>query len=69
MKRRAVESKTFTSLGYDGDRAEMEAEFRSGDIYRYFRFPAALWRRFEAASSKGKFFAACIRDRFRYRKL
>lgn len=42
----------------------LDITFVSGRTYRYFAVPPALYARFRAASSKGAFFNARIRDRF-----
>jgi KTSC domain-containing protein len=44
--------------------------FRStGDVYRYFDLPANKYERFLRAESRGRYFHAHIRNRFRYEKL
>ena len=43
----------------------MEIEFHSGAIYRYLGVPEDVFRRLLAAESKGRFFGANIRDKFR----
>ena len=69
MKRHHIVSTTFASLGYDAERKLLEAEFIDGDVYDYHAVPLKLWRRFEAAPSKGKFFATYIRDHYAYDKV
>jgi hypothetical protein len=68
MNRKAVHSQTFLSLGYDPAASCLEAQFRDGDIYQYFNVSPAVWKQFQAAISKGQFFATHIRDRYAYRK-
>ena len=41
----------------------------SGDVYRYFEFQAADFQAFLNAESRGRFFLAHIRDRFRYERM
>lgn len=47
----------------------MEVEFRSGSIYDYFGVTEGLFESFLDSSSKGKFFAQRIRNRFPSEKL
>jgi hypothetical protein len=47
----------------------LEIEFRSGDLYDYYEVPASVFEQFRAASSKGQFFQAHIRDRYRYQQV
>jgi hypothetical protein len=64
-----VESKMFTSVAYDADKQILYLRFQSGDVYRYFEFPAAEYQAFLDAESRGRFFLAHIRDRFRYERM
>jgi hypothetical protein len=64
-----VESKMFTSVAYDADRQILYLRFQSGDVYRYFEFPAAEYQAFLDAESRGRFFLAHIRDSFRYERM
>jgi hypothetical protein len=64
-----VESKMFTSVAYDADKQILYLRFQSGDVYRYFEFPAAEYQAFLDAESRGRFFLARIRDRFRYERM
>lgn len=43
--------------------------FTSGQEYQYMDVPPELVARFRTAFSKGRFFAAYIRDVFQYRKI
>ena len=54
---------------YDAARQALDVEFVSGRCYRYARVPEDLVQAFRAASSKGRFFNARIRDEFPYREL
>ena len=40
MTRVPVESKMFTSVAHDADEQILYLRFQSGDVYRYFEFPA-----------------------------
>jgi len=56
MKRTAVASSVLSSVGYDADTAELEIEFTSGDVYRYYAVPARVYRELLAAPSPGGYF-------------
>jgi KTSC domain len=64
-----VESKMFTSVAYHEEKQVLYLRFQSGDVYRYFKFPAADYRAFLSAESRGRFFLAHIRDHFRYERM
>ena len=64
-----LESKMFTSVGYDADKQILYLRFQSGDVYRYFEFPDTEYQTFLSAESKGRFFLAHIRDHFRYERM
>jgi len=64
-----LESKMFTSVTYDPEKKILYLRFRSGEVYRYFDFPAAAYQEFLDAESRGRFFLAHIRDRFRYERM
>ena len=65
IKRQPVESSVLASVGYDAKTRLLEIEFHSGAIYRYLEVPVEIFRRLLAAESKGRFFGAAIRDKFR----
>jgi hypothetical protein len=65
IKRQPVESSVLASVGYDAARKLLEIEFHSGAIYRYFGVPVEIHSGLLAAESKGRFFGANIRDKFR----
>ena len=65
----AVESKMFTAVACDEADRSLYLRFASGDVYRYFEVPGEVCQAFLDADSKGRFFLAHIRDRFRYRRL
>jgi len=65
-----LESKMFTSVWYDADKQVLYLRFRkTGDVYRYFEFPVTEYSAFLDAESRGRFFLAHIRDRFRYERM
>ena len=66
----ALESKMFTSAWYDADKQVLYLRFRkTGDVYRYFDVPVTEYQAFLDAESRGRFFLAHIRDRFRYERM
>lgn len=67
--RQRVESSSLTSVGYETGSRTLEVEFRKGGVYRYFEVPASLHESLMKASSKGRFFAAEVRDRFPYARV
>ena len=65
-----LESKMLASVAYDAEKQILHLRFRkTGDVYRYFEFPAADYQAFLDAESKGRFFLAQIRDHFPYERL
>jgi hypothetical protein len=64
-----LESKLLTAAAYVEERRILYLRFHSGDVYRYFDFPPALYRDFLGAESKGQFFLSKIRSQFRYERL
>lgn len=69
MDRIPVDSTTLASVGYDAGTQLLELEFTSGRVYRYFDVPSETYDLLMAAASKGQFFNASIRDRYRYEAL
>ena len=64
MRRERVESSVLRSIGYDADTAELEIEFTSGDVYRYFAVPARVHRELLAADSPGAYFNTHVSDKY-----
>jgi KTSC domain len=65
-----LESKMFASVWYDADQQVLYLRFRkTGHVYRYFEFPVPEYSAFLNAESRGRFFLAHFRDRFRYERL
>lgn len=64
MKRERVASSVLRSVGYDPATAELELEFTSGDVYRYYAVPARVHRELCAAESPGAYFNRHINDRY-----
>jgi hypothetical protein len=59
-------SSVIRSYHYDPEQRRLELQFVSGRRYRYHDVPEETWRRMRQAFSKGEFFNANIRDRFRF---
>ena len=65
-----LESKMLSAAAYDYSKQILYLRFRNtGDVYRYFEFPAADYQAFHRAESKGRFFRSRIRDHFRYERM
>ena len=62
-------STAIRSLSHDDVTATLFVTFVDGDAYAYFDVPAAVFQAFRAARSRGGFFAAQIRNRYRYQRL
>ena len=66
----ALASKMLSAAAYDNSKQILYLRFRNtGDVYRYFEFPAANYHAFLRAESKGRFFRSYIRDHFRYERM
>ena len=66
IERKPISSSDLASVGYDERMRVLEIEFRSGGIYRYLDVPREVFDALLAAESKGRFFAARIRNQFRF---
>ena len=64
-----VDSSVLKAAAYLARRRWLHLEFQSGEIYRYFDFPAQQYRDFLAAESKGTYFGKYIRNHFEYKRL
>lgn len=69
MNRISVASSTIRAAGYDESRQMLEIEFKSGGIYQYMSVPKAVYERFMVSSSKGKFLAQFIKDKYKTVKI
>ena len=56
-------------FSYDPDRRELTITFNSGQRYAYLDVPPRTHDELREAFSKGRYFGARIRDRFRWRRL
>lgn len=64
-----VTSEAIARIHYNAIAHELEVTFTTGRIYKYYDVPRTLYQEFVAAPSKGQFFNAHIRDRYRYREV
>jgi hypothetical protein len=64
MKRQPLRSSVLRSAGYDRETAELELEFVSGDVYRYYAVPPSVFRALLDADSPGAFFNTQVSDRY-----
>jgi hypothetical protein len=69
MNRVPVASSTLASVAYCPASRILEVEFRSHTLYRYFGVSPEVHHRLMAAKSKGGFFNAQVRNRFRYQEI
>lgn len=69
IERTPVKSSNLASVGYNAKARVLEIEFRHGGVYRYFDVPGEIFSALMAAESKGRFFSANIRRRFRFEKV
>lgn len=64
-----VDSSVLQAVAYLARRRWLYLRFQSGEIYRYFDFPAQQYRDFLSAESKGTYFGKHIRNHFQYEHL
>lgn len=64
-----VSSTDLRAAGYDGETAILRIAFQNGAVYDYFNVPEAIYKGLMAASSKGRYLHANIRERYRYRRI
>ena len=69
LRRKPVVSRSIRSAGYDPAHHELELEYMSGRVYRYFDVPPETHTAFEQAESKGRFVNEHIRTFYRYQQL
>jgi KTSC domain len=64
MRREPVRSSVIAAVGYDGATAELEVQFHSGDVYRYYAVPPSVHRALLEADSPGAYFNRHISDHY-----
>jgi lysyl-tRNA synthetase class 2 len=57
------------SVGFDQKARVLEIQFHHGGIYRYHDVPAETHAALMKAESKGKYFQANIRNKFRFERV
>jgi KTSC domain len=62
-------SSVIRRFSYAPGRRELTIEFTTSRIYLYFDVPLQEAAAFRAATSKGRYFNANIRDHYRFREL
>lgn len=65
----SMRSTVIDTYAYDPGRATLEVCFLRGSRYRYYAVPRQVADALGRASSKGRFFNACIRDRYAFTEL
>jgi hypothetical protein len=68
MRHVPVESSALTSVGFDAAASTLEIKFSSGQVYRYFGVPPAVYEELMAAGSRGSYFSEQIRNRYRFER-
>ena len=63
-QRTALKSSVLAAAEYDAATQTLQVEFHSGAVYRYVKVPPDVFTELLAASSKGHYFSANIRNRF-----
>ena len=69
IERHPIKSSHLKSVGYDEKKEELEVEFQTGEVYRYFRVPVVVYKELMSAESKGKFFNSRIKGMYQVEKL
>jgi hypothetical protein len=69
VKRIAVDSSSARSIGYDASTRELDVEFHSGAVYRYFEVPPRAYAAILAAPSIGRHLNTYVRDSYRFERL
>ena len=64
-----LDSKLLAAAAYIAARRLLYLRFNSGEVYRYFAFPAEQYQHFLDAESQGRYFLAHIRNQFPYERL
>jgi lysyl-tRNA synthetase class 2 len=62
-------STVIRAIHYQPEQRRMEIEFTTGRRYLYFEVPAEEVAAFRASGSRGRYFNARIRDRYRFTEL
>jgi len=66
---RPFDSKLLAAAAYLAPRHLLYLRFQSGELYRYFTFPAEQYQELLEAESQGRYFLNHIRNHFPYERL
>ena len=69
MERKPVISSNIRNIGYDPLTSDIEIEFKSGAVYRYYGVPAELYHEMIAAESVGRYFSQAVKPRFAFERI
>ena len=61
-----VVSSAISRINYSAPTRELHVVFTTGRSYTYFTVPMEVYHQFMRAASKGEFFNAMIRDRYKF---
>jgi len=64
-----VSSSNIASVGYDETSRTLYVQFLKGSTYSYSNVPSSVYRCLMNAPSKGKYFAANIKNSYSYRRI
>lgn len=64
-----VASSNIAAIGYDEEARELYVHFKSGSEYAYSGVDRVTFDDFLGSGSKGKYFAAYIKDSYSYRRI
>ena len=62
-------SSNIDAFRFDKATDTLQVDFVSGDTYEYYNVTPAIHRMFQAAASKGEYFARHIKGRFAFEKV
>lgn len=65
MEREAFKSTQVRSAGWE--QGKLEIEFCSGAVYEFQEVPEDVWKAFQLAESKGRYFSTAVRGLFKYK--
>ena len=65
----SVSSTNINKIGYDSTAKHLVVEIKGGKQYRYDNVPENVYTAFKNAPSKGKYFAASIKNNYSCTKL
>lgn len=69
MRKDRVKSSVIRAVGYDARSRELEVEFHSGRVYRYFEVPRSVYQHLLTADSVGKYFNDVVKPNHRGARL